>query len=517
MAIGRVLSVSLVGINAEVVEVEVDVATGLPGFVLTALSDRVLTQLVHRIRSAITNSDETWPNHKVTVALSPATVPKAGSGFDLPVTVALLTAAGTLPPAALDRLVVLGELGLDGKVRPVAGVLPAVIGALRAGHTTFVVPAANLAEARLVPGADVVGVSSLGQLCAWLRGELSELPEPAPSAPIAPAMPEPDFADVLGQDTGRRVMEIAAAGGHHVFLSGPPGVGKTMLAERLPGLLPDLTSEEALEVTAVHSLAGRLPAGGRLITRPPYAAPHHSSTPAAVVGGGSRVAAPGLISLAHRGVLFLDEAPEFARPVLDALRQPLESGAVTLARAGAVVSYPCRFLLVLAANPCPCATGGREATASRCTCSPITRRNYQSRLSGPLRDRIDLVVELDPVSRAVLAEGAVGESTAVVRQRVEAARDRARHRLRGTPWSTVGEVPGPTLRRCWPVPGEALRPLVGQLDRQLLSTRGFDRVLRVSWTLADLAGRPEPTAEDVAEAWQLRAGRWAPRPLPVPA
>jgi magnesium chelatase family protein len=190
---------------------------------------------------------------------------------------------------------------------------------------------------------------------------------------------------------------------------------------------------------------------------------------------------------------------------------------VTIQRSAAVARYPSRFLLVLAANPCPCATGGREATASRCTCSPITRRNYQSRLSGPLRDRIDLVVELDPVSRAVLAEGAVGESTAVVRQRVEAARDRARHRLRGTPWSTVGEVPGPTLRRCWPVPGEALRPLVGQLDRQLLSTRGFDRVLRVSWTLADLAGRPEPTAEDVAEAWQLRAGRWAPRPLPVPA
>src|SRR5438067_2424921 len=295
MAVAKALSVALVGINAQVVEVEVDVATGLPGFVLTALSDRVLTQLVHRMRSAVTNSGENWPNRRITVGLSPATVPKSGSGFDLPVACALLVADEMLPAHCLDGLALIGELGLDGRVHPVTGVLPAVIGAVRAGVTRFVVPRANVAEAGLVPGAEVVGVSCLAELCSWLRGLLTEFPDDGVDERTDPAQPpEPDFADVLGQARGRRVMEIAAAGGHHVFLGGPPGVGKTMLAERLPGLLPDLTVEEALEVTAIHSLAGRLPPGGRLISRPPYCAPHHSSSLAAIVGGGQRIAAPGL-------------------------------------------------------------------------------------------------------------------------------------------------------------------------------------------------------------------------------
>jgi magnesium chelatase family protein len=518
MTIGRALSVSLIGINAEVVQVEADVANGLPTFTLTALSDRVLTQLVNRLRSAISNSREAWPSRKITVAMSPATVPRAGSGFDLPVACALLVASEAVPAERLRDLVLLGELGLDGSVRPVTGVLPAVVGAVRSGHRRFAVPQANLREARLVPGADVVGVSHLGQLCAWLRREIDDLPDDDPGGVPDPGPDAvPDFAEVLGQDRGRRVMEVAAAGAHHVFLTGPPGVGKTMLAERLPGLLPDLTGDEALEVTAIHSLIGALPAGGRLVTRPPFCAPHHTSSPAAVVGGGHRIAAPGLISKAHRGVLFLDEAPEFARPVLDALRQPLESGQVTIARAGAVVTYPCRFLLVLAANPCPCVAGGQEADPSRCTCSSVTRRSYLSRLSGPLRDRIDLVVNLDPVSRAVLTEGATGESTAAVRARVEAARDRARHRLRGTPWSTVGEIPGAALRRLWPVSAVAMRPLLTEIERKRMSTRGYDRVLRVAWTVADLAGRAAPTADDVHEAWALRLGSWSPRPLEATA
>ena len=517
MAIGRSLSVSLVGVNTEVVEVVVDVANGLPGFTLSALSDRVLTQLVNRIRAAVSNSGESWPGRKITVALSPASVPRAGSAFDLPVTCALLAAAGSVPVDRLDDLVLLGELGIDGSVCPVTGVLPAVIGAVRAGKTRFAVPRANLREARLVPGADVVGFSHLTELCAWLRREVDELPEPEPADPAAGQRTEPDFSEVLGQENGRRVMEIAAAGGHHVFLSGPPGVGKTMLAERLPGLLPDLTDDEALEVTAIHSLMGSLPPGSGLVTRPPFCAPHHTASTAAVVGGGHRIAAPGLISRAHRGVLFLDEAPEFARPVLDALRQPLENGKVTIARAGAVVTYPCRFLLVLAANPCPCVAGGQVADPSQCTCNSVTRRNYQSRLSGPLRDRVDLMVELEPVSRAVLTEGAVAESTAAVRARVEAARDRARHRLRGTPWSMVGEIPGPTLRRCWPIPAAAMRVLLAEIDRKTLSTRGYDRVLRVAWTLADLAGHDRPTEDDVAESWALRRGKWGTRPLQATA
>jgi magnesium chelatase family protein len=518
MALGRALSVSLVGISVEVVDVVVDVGNGLPGFTLSAVSDRVLTQLANRIRSAVTNSGESWPSRKITVALSPATVPRAGSAFDLPVTCALLAAAESVPVDRLQDLVLLGELGIDGSVRPVTGVLPAVIGAVRAGHTRFAVPRANLREARLVPGAEIVGFSHLAELCAWLRGQVHELPDAEPAAVPADAPGnQPDFAEVLGQPRGRRAMEVAAAGGHHVFLSGPPGVGKTMLAERLPGLLPDLTDEEALEVTAMHSLLGSLPPGGGLLTRPPFCAPHHTSSTAAVVGGGHRMAMPGLISRAHRGVLFLDEAPEFARPVLDALRQPLENGHVTIARAGAVVTYPCRFLLVLAANPCPCVAGGQEADPSRCTCNAVARRNYQSRLSGPLRDRIDLLVELEPVSRAVLTEAAIGESTAVVRARVEAARDRARHRLRGTPWSTVGEVPGPTLRRRWPISAAAMRPLLAMVDRKTLSTRGYDRVLRVAWTIADLAGHDRPTADDVEESWALRGGRWTPQQMQVPA
>ncbi|HET6816398.1 MAG TPA: YifB family Mg chelatase-like AAA ATPase [Mycobacteriales bacterium] len=518
MALGRALSVSLVGANAEVVEVVVDVATGLPGFTLSAISDRVLTQMAHRIRSAVSNSREAWPSRKITVALSPATVPRAGSAFDLPVTCALLAAAESVPVDRLHDLVLLGELGIDGSVRPITGVLPAVIGAVRCGHTRFAVPRANLREARLVPGADVVGFRHLAELCAWLRGEVEVLPEDEPTSLRAAAVPPaPDFADVLGQERGRRVMEVAAAGAHHVFLGGPPGVGKTMLAERLPGLLPDLTPEEALEVTAMHSLVGSLPPDSGLLVRPPYCAPHHTSSTAAVVGGGQRIAAPGLISRAHRGVLFLDEAPEFARPVLDALRQPLETGQVTIARAGAVVTYPCRFLLVLAANPCPCVAGGQVADPSLCTCNSVTKRNYLSRLSGPLRDRIDLVVDLEPVSRAVLTEGAAGESTAAVRARVEAARGRARQRLRGTPWSTVGEIPGPTLRRRWPISAAAMRPLLTMVDHKTLSTRGYDRVLRVAWTIADLAGHDRPTADDVEESWALRGGKWSPRTLQVPA
>jgi magnesium chelatase family protein len=517
MALARTLSVALIGTQAHVVDVEVDVGNGLPGFTLTALADRALSQAPHRLRSAITNSEQEWPNRKVTVGLSPASVPKSGSRFDLAIAAALLAASDCVPAASLCDLVVLGELGLDGSVKPVTGILPAVIGAYRCGLTRFVVPRANLAEAQNVAGADITGVRSLAEMCAWLRDEISIEPGVDEETGLPPEDENaPDLADVVGQDGARRVMEVAAAGGHHVYLEGPPGVGKTMLAERLPGLLPELTEAEALEVTGIHSVAGRLPPGRPLIRRPPFFAPHHTSTRASIIGGGSGIAMPGAVSLAHRGVLFLDEAPEFGARALDALRQPLESGSVTINRSGGIANYPSRFLLVLAANPCPCAAGGRDAGADICTCSSVQRRRYQARLSGPLIDRVDLRAVLEPVSRAILAAGAQGESTAAVRARVETARRRAQERLAATPWLTNAEVPGPVLRRRWPIPAAALRPIYTDMDRGRLTTRGVDRVLKVAWTFADLAGRDLPNSDDVICARAMRFGSPL-RDLAVPA
>jgi magnesium chelatase family protein len=508
MALATSLSVALVGVTPHLLEVEVDVSPGMPGFTLSALSDRVFNHVQHRLRTAFGNSGETWPGRKITCSLSPAIVPKSGSAFDLALAATLLAAAAAVPGEPLRGTVLLGELALSGEVKPVSGVLPAVIGALRQGCRRFVVPRANAAEAALVSGAAVYAVGNLTELCQWLRGEIPDealLVEPGDAA-RGDVPDQPDLADVVGQDLGRRAVEVAAAGAHHLLLLGPPGVGKTMLAERLPGILPPLARDEALEVTGIHSVAGRLPAGHPLVAHPPFYAPHHSTTLAAVVGGGTGIAGPGAVSLAHRGVLFLDEAPEFNPRVLDALRQPLESGQVVLARAAGVAHYPCRFLLVLAANPCPCAAGGRDLETSDCRCTAPVRRRYAARLSGPLRDRIDLTVELGPVSRAVLVAGSAGESTAAVRDRVLAARDRARRRLEGTPWSTTGEVPGPVLRRRWPLGNDAMQPVRRATARGLLSTRGIDRVLRVSWTLADLAGRDQPGVDEAEEALALRSG-----------
>jgi magnesium chelatase family protein len=505
VTLARTWSVGLAGVHGALVEVEVDMAAGVPGVVLVGLPDAVVRQSVDRVKAAVANAGGEFPLRRITIGLSPASMPKQGSGFDLALAAAVLAASGAVPRTSVDRLVLLGELGLDGSVRAIRGVLPAVLAAVRAGHGQVVVPVANADEAALVEGVEVLAVGSLAELVDHLAGRARLVRHARGALPEPPA--GPDLGDVVGQSTGRRAVEVAAAGGHHLFLAGPPGAGKTMLAERLPGLLPPLDEQGALEVTAVHSIAGSLPPGAPLLTRPPFQAPHHSATMAALIGGGSGQIRPGALCQAHRGVLFMDEAPEFPRAVLDTLRQPLERGQVTIHRAAGSATFPCRAQLVLAANPCPCASAAGDAA---CTCSPVERRRYRSRLSGPLLDRIDLRVELPPVTRAAWLDGlGEPESTEVVAGRVRRARVVAAERLSGTGLTLNSQVPGRLLRDRFAPPRQALALAERALERGALSVRGFDRVQRVAWTLADLAGRTVPGADEVAEALGMRLQRVA--------
>ncbi|WP_030682369.1 YifB family Mg chelatase-like AAA ATPase [Streptomyces rimosus] len=526
MGFARTCSVALVGVEGVVVEVQADLEPGVAAFTLVGLPDKSLIESRDRVRAAVVNSGSEWPQKKLTVGLSPASVPKGGSGFDLAVACAVLGAAERIDPRELADLVMIGELGLDGRVRPVRGVLPAVLAAADAGYRQVVVPEKAVAEASLVPGVAILGVRSLRQLIAVLTDEpvpeeedegltTEGRPDPLLAGLAVPGsgmgaerMPGdrvPDLSDVAGQHGARKALEVAAAGRHHIFFMGPPGAGKTLLAERLPGLLPRLSPKESLEVTAVHSVAGALPPGQPLVDRPPYCAPHHSATMASLVGGGSGLPRPGAVSLAHNGVLFVDEAAECNARVLDALRQPLECGYVVVARAAGMMRMPAKFLLALAANPCPC---GRHGTlGGGCECRPSTIRRYRARLSGPLMDRVDLRVTVEPVARSeLLTPTRDAESTAEVAERVRAARDRAAARFADTPWSTNSEVPGHELRTRWQVAPGAMTQAEHDLENGLLTARGMDRVLRVAWTSADLAGRDRPTAEDINWALELRTG-----------
>jgi len=499
-------SVALAGLDGRIVEVEADIGSGLPRTVLVGLADTALYEARDRCKAAVGNSGQTWPASLLTINLSPATLPKTGSHYDLAIVAAVLAAAEVIPRFELTRTVLLGELGLDGRVRPVRGILPAVLAAEQAGFTRVIVPIRQAGEAQLVDGLDVLGVASLGQLVALLRGDPVPDVEPievADAGVEAPAARSLDLADVVGQVEAKWAVEVAAAGRHHLMFSGPPGVGKTMVAERIPGLLPDLTLAEALEVSAVHSLAGFHLADG-LITRPPYSDPHHSASLASIVGGGQRVAKPGAISCAHRGILFLDEAPEFPTKVIDSLRTPLESGTITLGRSEVQARYPARFQLVMAANPCPC---GQAATrGAHCSCPPLAVRRYGERISGPVKDRIDISCVFLPMRKAYLKAALQRtESSAVVALRVAEARDRQQHRLQGTGWQSNGEVPGPYLRKQLPLP-DGLQVVESAVNRGKLSPRGVDKVLRVAWTLADLAQRPKPGPDEVAVALAMRRG-----------
>ncbi|MDH6680073.1 magnesium chelatase family protein [Rhodococcus sp. LBL1] len=497
MALGRAHSVAVAGVEGQIVEIEADIGRGLPGVHLVGLPDTALQESRDRVRAAVTNSGAKWPESRVTLALSPATLPKVGSVYDLALACAVLDAARQVPRTRLEKTVLLGELALDGRLRTVRGVLPAVLAAKNAGWSAVVVPMAALAEAGLVDGIEVFGADRLTAVTEWLQGK-GQLAAPAPfDAETTSA--RSDLSEVVGQTEARWAIEVAAAGAHHLMLTGPPGIGKTMLAQRLPGVLPALAESEALEVTAIHSVAGLLTSERPLITEPPFIAPHHTSSVSALVGGGSGMAKPGAVSRAHRGILFLDECAEMGSKALEALRTPLEDGEVRIARRDGVARYPARFQLILAANPCPCAPA-READ---CVCAPTARRRYLGRLSGPLLDRVDLRIRMQAASTDALMDG-VGESTEDVRARVAAARAAAAERWHPYGWRTNAEVPGPALRQRFRLSREALAPLEKSLRRGSITARGADRALRVAWTVADLAGLGSPGADQVGTALGFR-------------
>jgi magnesium chelatase family protein len=494
--LASVATFALQGVDSREVTVEVDVRRGLPAFGLVGLPDASVREARERVRAALLNSALEFPLQRITANLAPAWVRKAGPSFDLAIAVGLLAASGQVPIEAVRGLALLGELSLSGALRPVRGILAAAMGARDAGYARAIVPEENAAEASLVDGLEVLGVPDLGRMVDLLHDRWTPEPPPAPVA-RPPSPTAPDMADVRGQADAKRAMELAAAGGHSVLMVGPPGAGKTMVARRMPGILPPPDFQEALEITRIHSVAGL--GDGHLARERPFRAPHHTVSPQGLVGGGSRPR-PGEATLAHRGVLFLDELAEFSRAALEALRQPLEEGFVEIVRGQQSLTFPARVMLIAACNPCPCARPARE-----CRCGDAERHRYQRRLSGPLLDRVDIVCQVSAPPPADLVAGPQGERSGAIRERVVAARDRQRDRLGAGGIGCNADMDGRLTRRHVPVGDVAERRLLHRAEAGGLSGRGHDRVLRLARTIADLAGREEVGADDVDEALGYRA------------
>ncbi len=516
MPVATTQTLSLQGAVAHLIDIQADVSAGVVGTTVVGRPDTSLLEARDRCRMAVVNSGLVWPStRRVTILLSPADLPKRGTHFDLAIAVAVLAAHDQLPREVLPETAFVGELTLSGGLRAVPGVLPMAMAASARGVRRIFVPETQAREAAMVPDLAVFGVRALSQVVAELNGDV--VPQAPPVAPMSGSrllnwrgqdrLGHADLKDLAGIADARYAVEVAAAGGHHLLLSGPKGSGKTSLAERIPGLLPDLSPDESLELTAIHSLAGALEPGDELLRRPPFFAPHHTASKASLLGGGTGVARPGEVSRAHGGVLFLDEFPLFNSDVIEALRQPLESGEVTIARGQDAATFPARGMVVLACNPCPCGDYHPDARDNKCSCSELRRREYRRKLSGPIVDRIDIVRHVLPVRQHEMRDPvSPPESTAVVRARVEGARMRQAERLAGTDWRLNAQVPGPVLLERWPLGEPARRRVDEDLYAGRLTRRGAARVHRVAWTVADLRGADRPSVDDVDVAVRLRSG-----------
>ena len=516
MSVATARTISLEGATGHLIDVQVDLSQGVVKTAMVGRPDASISEARDRCRAAVTNSGFEWlATRRVTILLSPADLPKRGPHFDLAIAVATLSASGKIPVTELGGVVFIGELTLDGRLRSVPGVLPMAMAAASRGMKCVVVPEPQTEEAAMVPDMAVVGVRSLAQVVAHLCGR--EIPAAPPVEPLASGpllswrgderIKSLDMADVLGMADARYAIEVAVAGGHHLMLSGPKGAGKTTLAERIPGLLPDLSVEESLELSAIYSLAGCLPADQTMLTRPPFRAPHHSSSKASLLGGGSGRVRPGEVSRAHTGTLFLDEFPLFNSDIIEALRQPLESGEITIARGEESATFPARTMFVIACNPCPCGDYHPTNRDNRCTCTEVKRREYRKKLSGPITDRIDITRHIEPVQPHEANDPlARPEASAPIRARVTSARLRQSERYAGLPWRLNADAPGPALRERWPLEDSAARTLDERVYAGGLTRRGATRVHRLAWTVADLNHVVRPGPRELDVALRLRLG-----------